>query len=340
MTAPSCAKPMPSNPTISPIAQKPAEFKIKALTASPATVLSGWPTTVTVDVTNIGEIEGNCALTLKVNNSDVETKEVTIPAGVTVTVNFTLLEDTGGTYNLSVGEASGILTVKEGILPVLHTGDQWVYRITLGGLTITRTETVTGDKIINNKDCYAVKVTYDPSNYKLNNGLENFILESTIGWEKETPDIIRWELNPGPTSANSSSVLLDWSYSVITGTPKWPLVVGDEWTEKLAGYLKIRSTLSYVNYERRYKVETMEMVTTDAGTFRCFKIVCHEVNIPTVGSTLNDIATETEATGWYSDKVKNMVKVEGSLFTLNGNSLFLGNEPAGGAELASYSVVR
>lgn len=90
---------------------KPAEFKTEALVVSPTEVAAGGSSTVTVGVTNIGEVEGDYEVILRVNDEVTDTKKVTIPAGVTETVSFTLFEDEWGTYNLSVNGLSGTLTV-------------------------------------------------------------------------------------------------------------------------------------------------------------------------------------------------------------------------------------
>ncbi|MFC2041800.1 CARDB domain-containing protein [Chloroflexota bacterium] len=91
---------------------KPAEFNTEALVISPTEVTKGRSSTVTVDVTNIGEIEGDYQVTLRVNDEIAETKKVTLAAGATETVSFTLLEEEPGTYVVNVDGLSGTLVVK------------------------------------------------------------------------------------------------------------------------------------------------------------------------------------------------------------------------------------
>jgi len=91
---------------------KPAEFKMGTLIVPPSEVAAGTSITVTVDVTNIGEVEGDCQVTLRVNGEVTETKKVTITAGDTETVSFTLLREEAGTYSLSVNGLGGSLTVE------------------------------------------------------------------------------------------------------------------------------------------------------------------------------------------------------------------------------------
>ena len=63
-------------------ALKPAEFKVESLIVSPAEVITGRSSTVTVDVTNIGEIKGDYEVTLRVNDEVTETKKVTLAAAL------------------------------------------------------------------------------------------------------------------------------------------------------------------------------------------------------------------------------------------------------------------
>ncbi len=91
---------------------KPAEFRVESLVVSPSEVVKGKSNTVTVEVTNIGEVEGDYQVTLRVNDEVTETKKVTIAAGGTETVSFTLLEEQQGTYAVDVDGLSDTFTVK------------------------------------------------------------------------------------------------------------------------------------------------------------------------------------------------------------------------------------
>jgi hypothetical protein len=81
------------------------------LVISPAQVKVGEPATVFADVTNAGEISGNYTISLRVNDTDEETRTMAIGAGETETASFTLTRSTSGTYNISLGGLSGSLTV-------------------------------------------------------------------------------------------------------------------------------------------------------------------------------------------------------------------------------------
>jgi hypothetical protein len=81
------------------------------LVISPAQVNVGEPATVSADITNAGEISGNYTISLRVNDSDEETRTMAIGAGETETASFTLTRSTSGTYNISLGGLSGSLAV-------------------------------------------------------------------------------------------------------------------------------------------------------------------------------------------------------------------------------------
>ncbi|MFC1959040.1 hypothetical protein ACFLV6_03940, partial [Chloroflexota bacterium] len=56
---------------------KPAEFKTERLVVSPTEVVAGRSCTVTIDVTYIGEVEGDYEVCLRLDGEVAEIKEVT-----------------------------------------------------------------------------------------------------------------------------------------------------------------------------------------------------------------------------------------------------------------------
>lgn len=102
---------------------KPAEFKVENLVVLPDEVTAGESTTVTVDVTNIGEVGGDYEVTLTVDGEVTEAKKVTLTTGATETVSFTLIEE-AGTYVVSVDGLSGILTVSPTPAPAQEDAKQ------------------------------------------------------------------------------------------------------------------------------------------------------------------------------------------------------------------------
>ncbi|HEY92815.1 MAG TPA: alpha/beta fold hydrolase [Dehalococcoidia bacterium] len=90
---------------------KPAEFEVTTLNISPAEVVSGEPTDVTVEVENIGGSEGTYIATIRIDGVEVETEEVTVAAGAKEKVLFTVTKDTPGTYHIELDGLSDTLRV-------------------------------------------------------------------------------------------------------------------------------------------------------------------------------------------------------------------------------------
>lgn len=84
---------------------KPAEWELASLVVTPQEVLPNEEVTVTVDVSNIGGLEGDYTCTLVVNTIQQESKEVTVDGGVTETVTFTFTPSyAGGRCDIEIGE--------------------------------------------------------------------------------------------------------------------------------------------------------------------------------------------------------------------------------------------
>ena len=65
---------------------------------------------------NIGGSEGIYAVILTVGGVTVETKEIAIKPGNSKVVNFSLVKDVAGTYEIGIGEWSSSLTIKEKLI--------------------------------------------------------------------------------------------------------------------------------------------------------------------------------------------------------------------------------
>ena len=89
-----------------------AEFVVSNLVITPDTVLPGEEVTVSIDVENIGNIESTYTAILKINNILEETKDITLVAGETKTVVFTISRVEEGTYNVAVDGLTDTFSVK------------------------------------------------------------------------------------------------------------------------------------------------------------------------------------------------------------------------------------
>ncbi|MDD5082422.1 MAG: choice-of-anchor D domain-containing protein [Dehalococcoidales bacterium] len=85
----------------------PAAFSLSNLTVTPAEVEVGKDVTVTVSVANTGGISGTAELVLKINEADVETKNVDVAAGESATVSFTVSRQEAATYTVDVNGIKG-----------------------------------------------------------------------------------------------------------------------------------------------------------------------------------------------------------------------------------------
>jgi hypothetical protein len=98
---------------------RPAAFTATDLAISPAEVAIGEAASITVTVTNNGDLSGTYALVLKVNGTDTDSLSVSLPGHQSVAVTFTLSLDTAGAYTISIDGLSGILTVRALPTPTL-----------------------------------------------------------------------------------------------------------------------------------------------------------------------------------------------------------------------------
>ena len=123
---------------------EPATFKLSNLSISPSErkfftavsyfIKTGETATISVDVTNEGQKEGIYSATLKVNDRDIETKQITVPAGETQTVSFTFKADERGHYFVQIGNLSGDLYSELWINWWLWGGSVGVFLLLLWGI--------------------------------------------------------------------------------------------------------------------------------------------------------------------------------------------------------------
>jgi hypothetical protein len=99
------------------VAGRPAAFKVESLTISPAEINPGEFASISVNVTNTSESEGKYALTLKINTSVVETKDITLDGAASQQVTFRATSDTPGKKIIEVDSLIGGLTVKGSVPP-------------------------------------------------------------------------------------------------------------------------------------------------------------------------------------------------------------------------------
>ena len=93
-------------------AAKPATFTLTSLTVNPLEAYPGDAVQISVNLTNIGDLEGNQTVNLEVNNAVKDSTNVTLAANSTEVVEFTDIETVEGNYTVKVGDLTAALIIK------------------------------------------------------------------------------------------------------------------------------------------------------------------------------------------------------------------------------------
>jgi sugar phosphate isomerase/epimerase len=101
-------------PTYEPI---PASFSFSDLTITPEKVTADSPVTITILVTNTGELSGSCDVTLKIDETEEAIEKVTLEGGANQIVTFTVARSIARTYSIDINSQSGIFMVESPPLP-------------------------------------------------------------------------------------------------------------------------------------------------------------------------------------------------------------------------------
>ena len=119
-------------PVAPPPPTKPAVFTVSELTITPAEVDIGEEVTISVLVSNTGDLSGSYELTLKLDNVIIATKPVALAGGASQKITFTTTKDVAGTYNVKVDGLSGTLVVKAPPVPPKPEINWWL----IGGIIV------------------------------------------------------------------------------------------------------------------------------------------------------------------------------------------------------------
>jgi PGF-pre-PGF domain-containing protein len=99
----------------------PPAFQVTDLEISPAEASSGEDVTISADVTNTSASAGTYAATLWLDNTATAGKDVSIAAGQTATVSFTVAGVTEGSYEVRIDRLFGSLDVAQAVTPSATT---------------------------------------------------------------------------------------------------------------------------------------------------------------------------------------------------------------------------
>ncbi|MBI4283225.1 MAG: hypothetical protein HY663_02005, partial [Chloroflexi bacterium] len=114
----------------------PAAFAISSLSISPAEVTTGKTVTISVLVTNTGDLTGTYQAILKIGGTVTGTKEITLAGGASQTITFTASKDVAGSFAVNIDGQSGRLTVKTPIVPARPTNWWLIAAIVVAGIAL------------------------------------------------------------------------------------------------------------------------------------------------------------------------------------------------------------
>ena len=115
----------------------PAEFAVSNLAIDQAKVKPGDEVTITIDVKNIGGMEGSYAISLLINNVLEETKRVILAPEALKTVSFAVIKDEPGIYSVDVDSLTRSFEVMEVTAPSAAPVVSWaVLGRVIGGALI------------------------------------------------------------------------------------------------------------------------------------------------------------------------------------------------------------
>ncbi|MCW3996480.1 MAG: hypothetical protein NWE98_10095 [Candidatus Bathyarchaeota archaeon] len=90
---------------------KPAKFILTDLVISPNEAYAGEAVAISVNVTNIGELEGNLTVNLQINDAIKDTANLTLAGNSSEIVEFSDIEMLEGTYNVTIGDLTGFFII-------------------------------------------------------------------------------------------------------------------------------------------------------------------------------------------------------------------------------------
>ena len=91
---------------------RPATFTLTNLTINPLEAFVGEAVQISVNLTNIGDLEGNQTLNLEINNTIKDTTNVTLAGNSTEIIEFTYIEMVEGNFSVKVGDLTGAFNIK------------------------------------------------------------------------------------------------------------------------------------------------------------------------------------------------------------------------------------
>jgi hypothetical protein len=265
------------------LAVKEPNFSIGDLVINPTEAQVYENVTATAQVENTGEGTGTYTAVLKVNGSQVQTKKFVVRAESTETIDFSFMVDrVMSDCPIEINGLNATLTVKEweGV-PTHNVGDTWTYRVMLYDTAYTMIAEVTGEDVMDRRECYVVEASFDAP-------LEGFEVNSAVAKiDKATrlPVIMTGEGDYDYMGMRIPGIMTaEFSYEFPNGLP-YPLEKGKEFTVVVTTTVTVAIDFtalysedsSTATYTYGFVVEDIENRQVGAGIFEdCFKIVTYD----------------------------------------------------------------
>ena len=129
--------------SVTPTPPAPAAFSVSSLSVLPAEVEPGETVTIAVSVANTGGKSGSRTVVLKINGVKEAEKSVTIAAGSSKIVTFSVTKEEAGSYTVTVDGRSGSFTVVSVVVPPAPAAFSVSYLSVSPRLEVEPGETVT-----------------------------------------------------------------------------------------------------------------------------------------------------------------------------------------------------
>jgi hypothetical protein len=127
---------------------RPALFNISSLSVAPETVKAGDTVKVSAIVTNQGNLPGDYKVTLRLNEVEIESKNLSLAGESTEELTFSTAQDNPGTYNINVNG----LTTKFTVEKPLALASMKASNLDLSTTQVTAGETITISAMITNTE--------------------------------------------------------------------------------------------------------------------------------------------------------------------------------------------
>jgi hypothetical protein len=136
-----------------------ADFTINNLDINPVEVTMGEEVTISVLVTNTGDLSGSYEIRLLIDGSVAQTKEIALNGGDKQQVSFKVTADTGGEFKVTIDDLSGSYVAKAPPLPKKE--DETSKKLEISSFDVTPLYNSDTGKLVSARIVYKLNKSYD-----------------------------------------------------------------------------------------------------------------------------------------------------------------------------------